>query len=144
MHSSGMRTARSSSRPGGVSTRHPPGPHQTPPGEGTPLGAGTLPGPGTPRHTPVNILPCPKLRLRAVIRPIHEKSANRVKMYRRLVAPVLRIAIQLFQHRKITKQHTFLINCSMSSSESCCSPVKRCITCRRSSLDIISSPSKST
>ena len=36
MHSSRMRTARSSSRPGGVSTRHPPGPgtlpwDQTPP-----------------------------------------------------------------------------------------------------------------
>ena len=38
-----MRTARSSSRPGGVvSTRHPPGP-------GTPLGPGTPPVPGTPR-----------------------------------------------------------------------------------------------
>ena len=69
--------------------------HQAPPGPGTPLGPDPTwdqappgistppqsrhhPGPGTPlqapprqppvdRHTPVNILPCPKLRLRAVI-----------------------------------------------------------------------------
>ena len=34
MHSSRMRTARSSSRPGGVSTRHSPW-EQTPPGPGT-------------------------------------------------------------------------------------------------------------
>ena len=54
MHSSRMRTARSSGRPGGVSTRHPPGagtprsrhpPEEAPPGAGTPL-----PRPGT--HTP--------------------------------------------------------------------------------------------
>ena len=41
MHSSTMRTARSSSRPEGVSTMHPP-PDQAPPGPGTP------PGPGIP------------------------------------------------------------------------------------------------
>ena len=105
MHSSRMRTARSSSRSGGLHqaplrTRHPLGPgippgpdtpkDQAPPGPGTPLGPDphlgpappgpgtpprpgtppdqTLPGPDTPwtRHPPVNILPCPKLRLRAV------------------------------------------------------------------------------
>ena len=49
MHSSRMRTARSSSRGGS-----PPG---APPG--------TM-HPPVDRHTPVNILPCPKLRLRAV------------------------------------------------------------------------------
>ena len=43
----------------------PPG--TRPPGSGTPLGAGTPPPPFVNRHTPVNILPCPKLRLRAVI-----------------------------------------------------------------------------
>ena len=90
MHSSRMRTARSSSRPGGLhqappGTRH-PSRDQAPPWDqipfrtrhtlqrrppsrpGTPPGADP-PGPGTPpvdRHTPVNILPCPKLRLRAV------------------------------------------------------------------------------
>ena len=84
MHSSRMHTARSSGRPGVVSTRHPSQeqapqqeqapppeqaspPEQAPPWEQTPR-AGT-PGPVTPpvdRHTPVNILPCPKLRLRAV------------------------------------------------------------------------------
>ena len=31
-----MRTARSSGRPGGVSTRYPPRPDQTPPGPDTP------------------------------------------------------------------------------------------------------------
>ena len=46
-----MRTARSSSRPGGVS--------QAPPGDQTP----SL---WTEWQTGVNILPCPKLRLRAV------------------------------------------------------------------------------
>ena len=72
-----MRTAHSSSR-GGVSTRHPPRAEAPPPRAGT-----HPPGPGTPlrtrnpprdqapppvdRHTPVNILPCPKLRLRAVM-----------------------------------------------------------------------------
>ena len=45
-----MRTARSSSRPGGS----PPG---TPPGTRHP---------SVDRQTPVNILPCPKLRLRPV------------------------------------------------------------------------------
>ena len=56
MHSSRMCTARSSSRRGEISTR-------------TPGTRPPSPGPGTPpvdRHTPVNILPCPKLRLRAV------------------------------------------------------------------------------
>ena len=86
MHSSRMRTARSSSRQGGGS---PPGtpPEQAPgtrhpPGAGTPLEPGTPrtrhpPGPGTPPdqapprgqnswHTLLKIWPCPKLRLRAV------------------------------------------------------------------------------
>ena len=75
-----MRTARSSSHRGGVSTRHPLGPdpplgsdppgtrppmtrHPRSPGPGTPLWPGTPP---VDRHTPVNILPCPKLCLRAV------------------------------------------------------------------------------
>ena len=65
MHSSGMRTARSSSHRG-VSTRHPPE-------------ADTPPGPGTPpvdRHTSENILPCPKLRLRAVIKCTYLTSMN--------------------------------------------------------------------
>ena len=53
MHSSRMRTVRSSSRRG-VSTRHTPGP-DTPPGAGTiPPGADPLgpdpPGAGTPRE----------------------------------------------------------------------------------------------
>ena len=42
--------------------RAPPG--TRPPGPGTPLGPDTPP---VDRHTPVNILPCPKLRLRPVI-----------------------------------------------------------------------------
>ena len=79
MQTSRMHTARSSSRWGGL--------HQAPPDQ-TPQDQAPLPGPdppgaGTPhpgtrhpplaqappvdRHTPVNILPCPKLRLRAVI-----------------------------------------------------------------------------
>ena len=99
MHSSRMRTARSSSCRGGGSppgtpwdqtptdqAHSPPGtrplwtrhPSQTRPPLGPPP-----PGPGTPtplepgipqhqappvdRYTPVNILPCPKVRLRAVI-----------------------------------------------------------------------------
>ena len=43
MHSSRMRTARSSSRPGGVFTTLPDQtpPDQTPPGPGTPSGLGT-------------------------------------------------------------------------------------------------------
>ena len=53
MHSSRMHTAHSSSRPGGL--------HQAP----SPR-PGTHPPPPVDRHTPVNILPCPKLRLRAV------------------------------------------------------------------------------
>ena len=44
----GMRTARSSSRPGGISTRHPPGTSPPPP----PPGADLPPGPATP--PPVN------------------------------------------------------------------------------------------
>ena len=85
MHSSRMRTACSSSRPGGA----PPGTprEQIPPQDQASLGSRYLPpGPGTPgtrhppgarppdqapplvdRHTPVNILPCPKPRLRAII-----------------------------------------------------------------------------
>ena len=67
MHSSRMRTTRSSSRAGGAPPGTPRGPGtprtQTPPGPGTPTG----PDPPVDRHTPVNILPCPKLRLRAVI-----------------------------------------------------------------------------
>ena len=49
-------------------TRYPPGPG--PPWDQAPPRTRHLPGPGTPpvdRHTLVNILPCPKLRLRAVI-----------------------------------------------------------------------------
>ena len=95
MHSSGMRYALSSSRPGGSPiprdqapprTRHPqirhplgpgtpPGtrqpltqhpPDQAPPSTRHLLGPGP-PGPGTPLWTgKVNILPCPKLRLRVV------------------------------------------------------------------------------
>ena len=48
-------------------TRHPPGtrpPGTRDPGTRHPLGPGT---PLVDRHTPVNILPCPKLRLWAVI-----------------------------------------------------------------------------
>ena len=93
MHSSRMHTARSSSRPGGLQQAplgpgtHPgpctpprTGTHprdQAPPIPGTPNGtrhpsqsqAPPPPGPDPPpvdRHTPVNILPCPKLRLREV------------------------------------------------------------------------------
>ena len=75
MHSSRMRTARSSSR-GGVSTRHPPEqvppmsrhpprsrqpPGQAPPGADTPpAGPGTHPRDHAPtpvdKHTPVNVL----------------------------------------------------------------------------------------
>ena len=62
MHSSSMRTVRSSSRRGGGGSPHIPPPAQDqvhPPGPGTPA-------PAVDRHIPVNILPCPKLRLRAV------------------------------------------------------------------------------
>ena len=46
---------------------------QTPPEQAPPLGEGIPPLPGrrhppVDRHTPVNILPCPKLRLRPVIK----------------------------------------------------------------------------
>ena len=68
MHSSRMSTARSSSRPGGVSTSHPPR-GADPPGAGTP--PSRPPRPGTP---PVNRITntCknitfPQLRLQAVI-----------------------------------------------------------------------------
>ena len=93
MHSSRMRIARSSSRgesPSGTPREQAP-PKQAPPQEQihtpwdqAPPGADTplqsrhpSPGADTPRtrhpplldrHTPVNILPCPKLRLRAVIK----------------------------------------------------------------------------
>ena len=91
MHSSRIRTARTNSHLGGSpdptleqtplgigtpGTRHPRDQAPPPPGPGIPLGPGTHSpstrhhtGPGTPlvdRHTPVNLLPCPKLRLRAV------------------------------------------------------------------------------
>ena len=55
-----MRTARSSSRRGGL---HQPPPDQAPQEQAPHSG----PDPPVDRHTPVNILPCPKLRLRAVI-----------------------------------------------------------------------------
>ena len=82
MHSSRMRTARSSGRLGGACFGgSPPGTPQArpPPGTGTPpphnweqapLRDQAPPGtrhPPVDRHTPVNILPCPKLRLRAAI-----------------------------------------------------------------------------
>ena len=77
MHSSRMRTARSSSRLG-VSTMHPPRADTPPPGQCTPESRHHHPGsrpprdhahtPAVDRHMPVNILPCPKLRLRAVIK----------------------------------------------------------------------------
>ena len=90
MHSSRIRTARSSSRLGGS----PPGtpPEQPPPGPGNPPGPGTPPDQAPPRtrhppdqapprtrppceqnswHTLVKILPCPKLRLRAVNIPAY-------------------------------------------------------------------------
>ena len=67
MHSSRMRTARSSSRPGGLH-QAPPGsrlpPDQAPPWDQAP--------PPVDRHTPVNILLCPKLRLRAVMRRFYQ------------------------------------------------------------------------
>ena len=67
MHSSRMRTARSSSRPAPPRSRHPWTRH--PPGSRHPPRPGAPPEqtPLVDRHTPVNILPCPKLRLRAVI-----------------------------------------------------------------------------
>ena len=62
MHSSRMCTARSSSRPEGVSTSHPPGsrppPEQTPLRLGTPLGADPLDqAPPPPEQTPPNQAP---------------------------------------------------------------------------------------
>ena len=80
MHSTRMRTTCSSSHLGGL--------HQAPPWDQAPPGPSTSPELGTPRpgtpqtrhpsaqappvvrHTPVNILPCPKLRLRVVIKPL--------------------------------------------------------------------------
>ena len=92
MHSSRMHTACSSSC-GGLSqtppppeqapdpgSRQPPGPDPLPPGAGTPPAPHqdqTPPGAGTPpvdRHAPVNILPCPKLRLRAVMNILHRQT----------------------------------------------------------------------
>ena len=68
MHSSRMCTARSSGRLGGACFGG--GLPQALP-RPDPLGAGIPPPesrhPAMDRHTPVNILPCPKLRLRAVI-----------------------------------------------------------------------------
>ena len=62
MHSSRMRTTHSSSRGGSPPCITPPGTmHQ--PGPCTPQDHAP---PLVDRHTPVNILPCPKLRLRAV------------------------------------------------------------------------------
>ena len=135
MHSSRMRTARSSSCPGGISTRYPPGadtpsweqapPWTRHPREQDPLEQAPLPwtrhpspeqappspqtrhppGPGTPwsrhppgagnlrtrhppvdRHTPVNILPCPKLRLRAVIRRICNIGIRGFIMWKQTIA----------------------------------------------------------
>ena len=83
MHSSRMSTVRSSSRSGAGSTRHPP--DQAPPRDQTPPrtrhpptrhppGSDTT-TPAVDRQTPVNILPCPKLRLRAVIN-VNSKEIN--------------------------------------------------------------------
>ena len=58
--------------PGTPWTRHPP--EQAPPGPGTPQGPCTPP---VDRHTPVNILPCPKLRLQVVI--ILDRSTSQMK-----------------------------------------------------------------
>ena len=63
MHSSGMRTARSSSRPGGSTPGTPKSGSRHSPGAGMPPDQAP---PSVDRHTPVNILPYPKLRLRAV------------------------------------------------------------------------------
>ena len=68
MHSSRIRTARSSSRPGGVSTRHPPRTRPREPGtppDQTPLGPGTPPPVNRIRDTCKDIT-FPQLRLRAV------------------------------------------------------------------------------
>ena len=68
MHSGRMRTVRDSGSPGGLHQASPRG--QTPPGTRHPPSPGPDPRtrhPPVERHTPVNILPCPKLRLRAVI-----------------------------------------------------------------------------
>ena len=88
MHSSRMRTTRSSSRTGGLhqARQGPYPPEQTPPGADTPQEQASHqsrhppeqapPGtrhphgtrhPPVDRHTPVNILPCPKLRLWAIM-----------------------------------------------------------------------------
>ena len=81
MHSSRMRSARSSSRPGGSPsgtplrnqappprTRHHPPGTRHPPRTRHPLPVDS--------HTPVNILPCPKLRLRAVKMALQTKNAS--------------------------------------------------------------------
>ena len=62
MHSSRMRTARSSSRPGGVSTRHPISQTRPAPQEQTPPKTRHPPGPDTP---PVNRMTnrCKKITL---------------------------------------------------------------------------------
>ena len=96
MHSSRMRTARSSSRRGrGLYQAPPPPPEQAPPpreqappGPDPPMswhplppGSRHPPGPDpldqasplVDRHTPVNILPCPKLRFRAVKIPFRSR-----------------------------------------------------------------------
>ena len=67
-----MRTARSSSHPGGCLHQAPPGSrHPSGPGTPNPPGADTPQNQSPPReqnswHTPMKILPCPKLRLRVV------------------------------------------------------------------------------
>ena len=93
MHSSRMRAARSSSRwrglyqsppgPDPPGTRHPPGPgtpQTRPPGTRyCPRTKHSPPGSGIPavdRHTPVNILPCPRLRLRAVMKAIEKRPCS--------------------------------------------------------------------
>ena len=92
MHSSRMRTACSSSRPGGL---HQAPPQQQPhPLPGTrhsweQISPGTrnppLPGPGTllwtECQTGVKILPCPKVPLRAVITHMHDRSTNLPVLY---------------------------------------------------------------
>ena len=80
MHSSRIRTVCSSADLGGLhqaiplEQAHPP--EQVAPGAGTPLGPDNPPGTRQPprdqaqlpvdRHTPVNMLPCPRLRLQVV------------------------------------------------------------------------------
>ena len=90
MHSSRMRTVRSSSRRGDLHQATPLGPCTTPP-PGTMHPPGTMPprdhAPPVDRHTNVNILPCPKLRLRAVkILPTFFGLSNRI--LERLIVPL--------------------------------------------------------